>query len=99
MSDVNQQFITTFKEESFELLGSLEDNLLELETNPSNKELLSAVFRVMHTIKGSAAMFGLTHISRFAHEVESVLAALRDGAIPLTKDLIGNVLIARDHID
>jgi len=99
LSDVNQQFITTFKEESFELLGSLEDNLLELETNPSNKELLSAVFRVMHTIKGSAAMFGLTHISRFAHEVESVLAALRDGAIPLTKDLIGNVLIARDHID
>jgi two-component system chemotaxis sensor kinase CheA len=99
LSDGNQQFIATFKDESFELLGSLEDNLLELETNPSNKELLSAVFRVMHTIKGSAAMFGLTHISRFAHEVESVLAALRDGTIPLTKDLIGNVLIARDHID
>lgn len=99
MIDANQQFIHTFTEESFELLGSLEENLLELETDPTNKELLSAVFRVMHTIKGSAAMFGLTHISRFAHEVESALAALRDGTIPLTKKLIGNVLLARDHID
>lgn len=97
--DANQQFLHTFTEESFELLGSLEDNLLELETDPTNKELLSAVFRVMHTIKGSAAMFGLTHISRFAHEVESALAALRDGTIPLTKKLVGNVLLARDHID
>lgn len=99
MTDDNQQFIETFKEEALELLGHLEDDLLELEANPGNPELLSAVFRVMHTIKGSAAMFGLDGISRFAHEVESVLSALRDGTIPLTKKLIGNVLIARDIID
>jgi len=94
----NQRFIETFRDESRELLGTLEANLLELEDNPNDKELLSAVFRVMHTIKGSAAMFGLERISGFAHEVESLLSALRDGVIPLTRELADGVLAARDRI-
>lgn len=92
------QFIDTFKEEALELLGNLESSLLDLEENPQDKELLSAVFRVMHTIKGSAAMFGLDKISGFAHEVESVLSALRDGKIAFSKELIGNTLLSRDYI-
>lgn len=94
----NDKFIETFKEEALELLGTLETTLLELEENPEDKELISAVFRVMHTIKGSAAMFGLDKISSFAHEVESILTALREGRISVTTDLIGNTLTARDHI-
>ena len=94
----NNQFIETFKEEALELLGTLESNLLELEEHPDDSELLSAVFRVMHTIKGSAAMFGLDRMSSFAHEVESILAALRDGKIQFSRALIGNTLIARDLI-
>lgn len=96
MSD--NKFIETFKEEALELLGSLEEKLLELEENPEDKELLSGVFRVMHTIKGSAAMFGLDRISAFSHEVESILSALREGKIATSKALIGNTLIARDMI-
>lgn len=94
----NDKFIETFKEEALELLGTLETTLLELEENPEDKELISAVFRVMHTIKGSAAMFGLDKISSFAHEVESILTALREGRISVTTDLVGNTLTARDHI-
>jgi two-component system chemotaxis sensor kinase CheA len=94
----NDKFIETFKEEALELLGNLESTLLELEENPGDKELLSAVFRVMHTIKGSAAMFGLDLISSFAHEVESILSALRDGKLSVSKELIGNTLEARDLI-
>lgn len=71
------QFIETFREEAFELLGSLESRLLELEECPEDPELLSAVFRVMHTIKGSAAMFGLERIAGFSHDVESILVAAR----------------------
>ncbi len=97
MSDANK-FIETFKEEAFELLGTLEEKLLELEEQPDDKELLSAVFRVMHTIKGSAAMFGLDRISSFSHEVESILSALRDGKLQFSKALIGNTLLARDLI-
>ncbi len=92
------QFVETFREEAFELLGSLEARLLELEESPGDPELLSAVFRVMHTIKGSAAMFGLERIAGFSHDVESILSALREGKIPVTKELIGNTLVARDMI-
>ncbi len=94
----NNQFIDTFKEEALELLGTLESRLLELEENPADAELVSAVFRVMHTIKGSAAMFGLERIATFAHDVESILSALREGKIPVTKELVGNTLMARDMI-
>jgi len=94
----NDNFIATFKEEALELLGTLETVLLELEDNPTDKELLSSLFRVMHTIKGSSAMFGLDHISKFSHEVESILAALRDGKLSVSRTLIDNTLIARDLI-
>jgi two-component system chemotaxis sensor kinase CheA len=92
------QFVETFREEAYELLGSLEASLLELEAAPQDKDLLSAVFRVMHTIKGSAAMFGLDRISSFAHEVESVLSALRDGKLPFSPSIIDYTLRSRDII-
>lgn len=94
----NDQFIDTFKEEALELLGTLESALLELEENPTDPELLSAVFRVMHTIKGSAAMFGLDQIAAFGHEVESILSALREGRLTISRELIDNTLISRDRI-
>lgn len=94
----NDNFIDTFKEEALELLGTLETSLLELEEFPEDIDLLSAVFRVMHTIKGSAAMFGLDKISKFAHEVESILSALREGRLSVTKELIGKTLLSRDLI-
>ncbi|MFO7780661.1 MAG: Hpt domain-containing protein, partial [Spirochaetia bacterium] len=92
------QFRENFREEAFELLNSLEASLLELENNPDNQAEISAVFRSMHTIKGSAAMFGFDHISEFAHEIENMLEFLRDGRIGVTDDLINLTLKARDHI-
>ncbi len=92
------KFRENFREEAFELLNSLEASLLELENNPDNQAEISAVFRSMHTIKGSAAMFGFDHISEFAHEIENMLEFLRDGRIGVTDDLINLTLKARDHI-
>jgi len=94
----NDQFIETFREEALELLGTLETTLLELEENPEDTDLLSAVFRVMHTIKGSAAMFGLELIAAFSHEVESILSALREGKLKVSRELIDNTLASRDRI-
>ncbi len=94
----NDQFIDTFKEEALELLGTLESTLLELENEPEDKELVSAVFRVMHTIKGSAAMFSLDQIAAFSHEVESILSALREGKLKISRELIDYTLQARDRI-
>lgn len=91
-------FTDTFLEEAAELLGGLESTLLDLEKSPGDGELLSSAFRVMHTIKGSAAMFGFDAVSAFTHEIESILASVRDGTIPFSKTIADYTLGARDLI-
>lgn len=91
-------FIQVFTEEAHELLGSLEDYLLELESNPTDEYLISAVFRVMHTIKGSAGMVGLCIISNFTHKVETILELIRSGKAKVSKGFIDYTLKSRDII-
>lgn len=87
-----------FREEALELLGELEASLLELEERPDDTELVGRVFRAMHTIKGSGAMFGFTAISSFTHEVETVFDRVRNGAVHVSRNLIDLTLMARDQI-
>lgn len=92
------QINEVFFEEANELLESLEGYLLSLEENPTDKEIISAVFRIMHTIKGSSGMFGFDAISSFTHEVESAFDAIRNGVAPVTPEVIKLTLQSRDHI-
>ena len=87
-----------FKEEAYELLAELETSLLELEEKPDDMEVVGRVFRAMHTIKGSGAMFGFDTIASFTHEVETVFDMVRNGKIPVTKRLVDLTLSARDQI-
>ena len=89
---------SAFTEEAYELLSELEDSLLELEENPADQDLIGRVFRAMHTIKGSGAMFGFDEVAKFTHEVETIFDLARNGTIPVTKVLIDLTLAARDHI-
>ncbi|MFA6504585.1 MAG: chemotaxis protein CheA [Treponemataceae bacterium] len=93
-----EKFKEAFREEATELLNNLESTLLELEANPLDFEIISAVFRTMHTIKGSSSMFGFDEISRFTHEVESIMDLLREGVFVADRDLINLTLRARDLI-
>jgi len=92
------QFKETFKEEAYDLLGSLENLLMDLEEDPDNPEAISAVFRSIHTIKGSASMFDFNGIASFTHVVESILDGVREGSVKVSKDLIDLTLLSRDHI-
>jgi two-component system chemotaxis sensor kinase CheA len=87
-----------YKEESYELLGELEDALLELEDQPDSRPLIERVFRAMHTVKGSSAMFGFQHIADFTHEIETVFDLVRDRHISASKEIIEKTLQARDQI-
>ncbi|MBF0127153.1 MAG: chemotaxis protein CheA [Magnetococcales bacterium] len=89
---------SAFTEEAYELLSELEDSLLELEAAPQDQDLIGRVFRAMHTIKGSGAMFGFDAVAEFTHEVETVFDMARNGTIPVTKPLIDLTLAARDQI-
>ncbi|MDX1587907.1 MAG: chemotaxis protein CheA [Oleiphilaceae bacterium] len=92
------QALQTFFDESRELLTDMERILLELESNPDEAELRNALFRCVHTVKGSAGMFGLDHVVNFTHGVENVLDRLRGQEIQLTRDLANLLLRCRDHI-
>ena len=88
----------TFIEEAFELLSDLEAALLELEENPSDSELIGRVFRALHTIKGSGAMFGFDNVAQFTHTIETVFDDVREGKLPVTEELVSLTLKARDLI-
>ncbi len=90
--------LQTFIEESAELLQQMEDALLRLESEPDNQEIIDAMFRAAHTIKGSAGLFALDEIVAFTHVVESVLDRVRDHALSITSELIAVLLPCRDHI-
>ncbi|SCY34412.1 chemotaxis protein CheA [Desulfoluna spongiiphila] len=87
-----------YRAEACELLAELEASLLELEEYPEDMELIGRVFRAMHTIKGSGAMFGFDAIAAFTHNVETVFDLVREGKVLVTKELINLTLSAGDHI-
>ena len=87
-----------YREEAIEILGELETSLLELEKEPQDKDLVGRVFRAMHTIKGSGAMFGFDEIAAFTHSVESAYDLVRSGGMDVTKALIDLTLEACDQI-
>lgn len=93
-----EQALQTFVLESRELLEDMESALLAAEQTASRAEPVNAIFRAVHTIKGSAGLFGLDHIVAFAHVVESVLDQVRDARIELTGPLVALLLACRDHI-
>ncbi|MBT9550737.1 MAG: chemotaxis protein CheA [Hydrogenophaga sp.] len=100
--DNDQSFITealpAFVSESDEQLESIELLLLELEDQPDNAELLGALFRCAHTVKGSAGIFGLDEVVAFTHHVETLLDRLRDGAVAFTPDMGTLLLQCNDQI-
>lgn len=68
-----------FSGEVNELLEGLEGKLLMLEKSPDNTEAIAELFRVMHTIKGTASMFGFTNMGKLTHDVEDLFQVVRAG--------------------
>ena len=88
----------TFRQEARELLETLEQGLLDLERTPTDADLINAVFRALHTIKGSGAMFGFIEVAGFVHEFETAFDRVRKGQSVATPELIGVALDAKDHV-
>lgn len=90
--------LQTFFVESRELLEDMEECLLKMESDLSNQELIDAIFRAAHTIKGSAGLFGFDAIVSFTHVVEDMLDRLRSGTLSMNERKIALLLSCRDHI-
>ena len=91
-------FKRKFIEEATEHIQDIEQALLELEQNPSDKPLIERVFRAMHSLKGSGAMFGFEKISEFTHNLETVYDLVRNEEMVITSDLLNLTLASVDHL-
>lgn len=82
------QYLSMFLEESLENLSKLNDCLLELEQNPEDLDVVNAIFRVSHTIKGMSATMGYMKMSELTHKMEDVLSKFRDGTLKVNRDVV-----------
>lgn len=85
------QYLSVFMDECQEHLDTLNQSLLELENNPDNSELLDAIFRAAHTLKGASATMGFNKMANLTHTMEDVLSRLRSKDLEVTSEII-NVL-------
>src|SRR4029079_17260 len=69
--------------ESHENLDQLDRDLVALEQEPGSRELISRIFRAIHTIKGTSGFLAFTRLETLAHAGESLLSRLRDGCPPV----------------
>ncbi|WP_191559125.1 Hpt domain-containing protein, partial [Brevundimonas aurantiaca] len=90
--------IAIFQVEARENLELIEQGLLDLLDRPEDRDLVDAVFRGLHTLKGSGAMFGFDALAGFTHHCETAFDRVRKGEVAATTDLVSAVLAARDHM-
>ena len=88
----------TFIIECEELLAAMELALLGVEDAADPSESINAIFRAVHTIKGSAGLFGLDPVVRFAHTVESVMDRIRSRQLTLDPPLVSLFLECHDQL-
>jgi two-component system chemotaxis sensor kinase CheA len=90
--------VETFRQEAQELLEEIEQGLLDLAHRPGDRDLVDAVFRGLHTLKGSGAMFGFDALAAFTHHCETAFDRVRKGEVAATSELVGAVLACQDHM-
>ncbi len=90
--------IQVFRTEAAELFEQIEAGLLDLLHDLSNQAQIDAVFRGLHTLKGSGAMFGFEALAAFTHHCETAFDRVRKGEVPATAELVACVLDAQDHM-
>lgn len=85
--DGMDEIVTEFLVESHENLDQLDQDLVALEREPGSRELLSSIFRTVHTIKGTCGFLAFGTLESVTHVGENLLSRLRDGEMTLTPQL------------
>ena len=94
--DEFQEILQDFLVESFELVEKLDEDLVELESNPEDLELLNGIFRVAHTVKGASSFLNFDILTHLTHHMEDVLNKARHGELVITPDIMDVILESID---
>jgi len=92
------EIVSEFLVESHENLDQLDRDLVDLEQHPDSRELLSSIFRTIHTIKGTSGFLAFNRLEALTHVGENLLSRLRDGELALTPALTGVLLEMVDTV-
>lgn len=93
------RYAELFRTESREQLSALNRALLAIEQGDDPAEPVAAIFRGVHTIKGMSATMGYTAVAEFSHELESLLAKVRDGEQTVSAELMDALFAAADALE
>lgn len=97
--DVDQEILEDFLVEAGEILELLSEQLVDLEQRPDDKELLNAIFRGFHTVKGGAGFLQLEPMVDCCHKAENLFDQLRNGELKVSPELMDVVLQALDAVN
>ena len=97
--EADEEILQDFLIEAGEILEALSEQLVELENDPDNADLLNAIFRGFHTVKGGAGFLSLTELVDACHGAENVFDILRNGQRAVTPELMDVILQALDTIN
>ena len=92
--DIREIFIS----ECYELLESMEKDLLELDTSNADNEVLNSIFRGAHSMKGGAGALGFKTIFSFTHSMEALLDGMREGKIAAAQEIVDTLLAGVDVV-
>jgi two-component system chemotaxis sensor kinase CheA len=97
--DADEEILQDFLVEAGEIIELLSEQLVDLEQRPDDNDLLNAIFRGFHTVKGGAGFLQLNPLVDCCHEAENVFDILRNGQRSVTSDLMDVVLQALDSVN
>jgi len=97
--EMDEELLAEFLTESNENMASIEEQLMELEASPDDEELVNAIFRTIHTVKGSCGFLGLKGLEKTAHAGENLLGKIRSLKFQVNEDIVSLLLACADGIN
>ncbi|NQZ09114.1 MAG: Hpt domain-containing protein, partial [Algicola sp.] len=94
--DMDEDILQDFLVEAGEILELLSEQLVQLENNPDDSDLLNAIFRGFHTVKGGAGFLSLDELVDVCHQAENLFDLLRNGQRKVSPVLMDTILQALD---
>ena len=98
MDEELREMIESFVEDCREGFESMEEDLMAMEDDPENLDIINNLFRVMHTLKGTAGFMELNDIQSYSHKMESVFDLVRKNKLEMTPRLLDFLLAAIDKL-
>ncbi len=94
-----EEFKKKFIEDAKELVSELENNLLALEKKRNDKQIIESVFRGMHTLKGTAGMYGFDNVGKLTHSLENIYDEIRAGKLILDNEILQHSFTGVDLVN